>query len=55
MAEYTGKPNDDAEAEEQIPVIKETTSGLTSPLQLVDSTSTVKFVDDSTDASHIPR
>ena len=55
MAEYTGKPNDDAEAKEQIPIIRETTSGRTSPMQFVDSTSTVKFVDDSTDASHIPR
>ena len=55
MAEYTGKPNDGAKAEESIPVIRETTLGRTSPMQFVDSTRTVKFVDDSTGASHIPR
>ena len=55
MAEYTGKTNDVAKAEEPAPAVGATTSGITSPMQLVDSTSTVKFVDDSTDASHIPR
>ena len=38
-----------------MPILKETTSGLTSALQLVNSTGTFKIVSDTTDASHIHR
>ena len=36
-----------------MPVLQETTSGLTSALQLVDSTDTTKIVSDTTDASYL--
>ena len=38
-----------------MPTFKETTSGLTSELQLVNSTGTFKIVSDTTDASYIHR
>lgn len=36
-----------------MPVLQETTSGLTSALQLVDSTDTTKIISDTTDASYL--
>ncbi|RNJ76535.1 MAG: hypothetical protein EB828_02835 [Nitrosopumilus sp. D6] len=48
-AKMTGvkKPDD------KLPLYKDTTSGLTSPMQLVDTTKTTKILKESTDASHI--
>ncbi len=43
------------EIEEMLPKYKETSSGPTSALQLVDTSSDVKFINDSSDASDIPR
>ena len=43
------------ESDDKVSVYKETSSGLTSPMQITDKTSAVKFVHESTDASKIPR
>ncbi len=38
-----------------MPIFKETTSGLTSELQIVNSTGTFKIISNTTDASYIHR
>ena len=50
MPEYNDETNDmGIDLEEIIPVLRSTSSGLTSALQLVDTTSNIKLISDSSD------
>jgi len=51
-SEFVGETNDEAlELEEIMPIVKSSSSGISSALQLVDTTNTTKIVSDSSDSS----
>ncbi len=52
---YNGNTTALKKSDDRILVYKETSSGLTSPMQLTDKTSAIKSIHESTDASKIPR
>ena len=52
---YNGNTTALKKSDDMMLIYKETSSGLTSPMQLTDKTSAVKSVHESTDASKIPR